>query len=77
MSEKPNLITYAEAYKLLRSIQPELEPGPCGEYAEFLAWATVNHGGSWIEIFEPNLYDELEKEYENLKAEGIFNIQHG
>jgi hypothetical protein len=76
MSEKPEW-TYAEAYKFLRSIQLYDEPGPCGEYAEFLAWATVKHGGYWIEIFEPKLYAELEKEYDSLKAEGIFNIQHG
>jgi len=70
--------TYAEAYRFLRSIQLSLEPGPCGEYAEFLAWATVKHGGNWVEvIMNRQLYDELEKEFESLKAEGIFNIPYG
>jgi len=70
--------TYAEAYRFLRAIQLSLEPGPCGEFAEFLAWAAVKNGGNWIEVIcNRQLYDELEKEFESLKAEGIFNIQHG
>ena len=74
MNYKSNLITYAEAYKILRSMQPELEPGPCGEFAEMMAWAAVKTG---IWYVSGQLLDDLINEFESLKAEGIFNIQHG
>jgi len=69
------LWTYAEAYKILRSMQPELEPGPCGEFAELCAWITVKT--VHLFVFGEPIFDELEKEFESLKAEGIFNIPYG
>jgi len=69
------LWTYAEAYRILRSMQLELEPGPCGEFAEVCAWAAVKSNNLFV-VLEPT-FNNLEKEFESLKTEGIFNIQHG
>jgi len=71
MTENKEIITYAEAYKIWRALVPELEPGPCGEIAEAYAWATAKCGSI------AGVTDELLNEFESLKAEGIFTIQHG
>jgi len=44
MNENSEEWTYAEAYKIHRSIALSLEPGPCGEFAEACAWITVKTG---------------------------------
>jgi len=74
MNENSEEWTYAEAYKIHRSIALSLEPGPCGEFAEACAWITVKTGKF---ICEEQLFDDLINEYDSLKAEGIFNIPYG
>jgi len=70
------LMTYAEAYKILRALQPEPEPGPSGEFAEVCAWAAVKSENLFV-VAEEKLFDELCNEFESLKAEGIFKIPYG
>jgi hypothetical protein len=74
MTKNPELWTYAEAYNIHRNIALSLEPGPCGEFAEACAWITVKTGSFFV---SEQLFDDLYKEFESLKAEGIFNIPYG
>ena len=60
--------SYAEAYAFYSKC-----PGVCGygPLVEMYSWATCRQG-----YFSANM-DEAGYEYLQLKAEGIFNIQHG